>query len=80
MSSIRITRKLTTRQLSIELPESFDAQEVEVVIRPVRAKKAPLKNTLSDFLLSGPCITKEEADDLRNARKWLGGWKVRHFS
>lgn len=80
MSSFRITRKVTTRRLSIELPDTFDAEEVEVLISPINSKKGLKKQTLSDLLLSGPCISKEEADNLKTTRKWFDGWKVRQFS
>jgi hypothetical protein len=80
MSSFRITKKVTARRLSIELPDNFGADEVEVVVSPVTPTKAGSKQALGDLLLSGPCISKEEADNLKKTRKWFDGWKVRQFS
>jgi hypothetical protein len=80
MDSIRITRKVTNRRVSIVLPDTFDAEEIEILISPLTRKGVGTKPLLSDLLLTGPCISKEEVENLRNTRKWLEGWKVKQFS
>lgn len=62
MDSIRITRKVTSRKVSIVLPDTFDAEEIEILISPLVRKGVGTKPFLSDLLLSGPCVSREEME------------------
>ena len=80
MQAIREYKKVQNNQLVIDLPENFKAKEVEVIILAIDAeKKEEQKESLSEFLLKGPSLNKEELEDIENIREWYKEWEILQF-
>lgn len=79
MQAIREIREITDKKIVINLPKRFKAKEVEVIILPVIQKgKRKVKN-LTEFLVKGPLLSRQEIEKIKRAKKWLGEWKVPQF-
>ncbi len=58
MEAIRQIKKVKNHQVSIDLPETYENEEVEVIILPVFNQK--INESFSDLLLKGPVWTEKE--------------------
>lgn len=75
MEAIKKTRiKRSGNQLIVTLPDSFTAEEVDVLIWPSNEDVAPSKN-VSEDLLQWPEMTDEELALINEKRKHLNAWK-----
>ena len=76
MEAIKKTRiKRSGNQLIVTLPDTFVAEEVDVLIWPSTEEPlAPIKS-LSEDLLQWPEMTDEELSLINEKRKHLNAWK-----
>jgi len=76
MEAIKKTRiKRSGNQLIVTLPDTFVAEEVDVLIWPSAEEPlVPLKN-LSEDLLQWPEMTDKELSLINEKRKHLNAWK-----
>ena len=77
MQTIRQRTKIKNGKITIDVPPEFDADEVEVIVLPV--KKKPNKEQLLELLLNAPTLTEDEIAEIENVRKWLNDWKIPEF-
>lgn len=78
MEAIRTIIKVVNHQLLIELPDSFEEKEVEVLIFPHSAD-APQTN-LTDLLLKGPVWSEKDILDLETSiQRGYEKWTINGF-
>lgn len=76
MEAIKKTRvKRTGNKLTLTLPESFTAEEVDVLIWPSNEEVTAPEKSLSNDLLAWPVMTDEELSLINEKRKHLNAWK-----
>ncbi len=69
----RIRRK--GKELILILPDSFTAEEVDVIIWPSSEDPIDTSNSVSADLLNWPEMTDEELSFITEKRKHLNAWK-----
>ena len=76
MRVIREIKRIKDKKIVVDLPEGFQAKEVEVIILPIvcKSKKRPRK--LSDILLKWPSLNRKEIENIKGIQYWLREWKV----
>jgi hypothetical protein len=69
--------KRTGNKLILTIPDSFSAEEVDVLIWPSETAKENSKNTnlISEQLLQWPVMTDEEFQFIEEKRKHFNEWK-----
>ncbi|MEO6547734.1 MAG: hypothetical protein ABIN94_07025 [Ferruginibacter sp.] len=69
--------KRTGNKLIITIPDSFAAEEVDVLIWPSEKSSESVKSVLplSEQLLNWPEMTDEELNLIEEKRKHLNSWK-----
>ena len=76
MEAIKKTRiKRSGNELILTLPESFTAEEVDVLIWPSNEGTAAPVNNVSADLLQWPEMTDEELSLISEKRQHLNAWK-----
>jgi len=76
MEAIKKSRiKLKGKELVLTLPDSFTAEEVDVLIWPSNEESAELNKNISADLLKWPEMTDEELSLINEKRKHLNSWK-----
>lgn len=76
--------EVTSRQIVIQLPEGFDAKQVEITVKSCKPDKKNIdekirKAKLKELLLNGPTLTEEELSVFEENRKWMNKWKIKKF-
>ncbi len=67
--------KRNGNQLIIELPESFHAKEVDVLVYPSQKEEDDLKIApMSEYLLSWPDMDERDFKHIEDKRKHLQAW------
>ena len=76
MEAIKKSRiKLKGKELVLTLPDSFTAEEVDVLIWPSNEESVELNTNISADLLKWPEMTDEELSLINEKRKHLNSWK-----
>ena len=76
MEAVKKTRiKRNGNQLILTLPDTFKAEEVDVLIWPSGEESSQTAKTISDDLLQWPEMTDEEFSRISEKRKHLNAWK-----
>ncbi len=78
MKALKRRMKVKNRKIVIDLPDDFEGDEVEVIVKPLNKKK-PNKEKLLELLLNAPTFNDAELAEFENVRKWLNEWKVQSF-
>jgi len=79
MQEIRAIKDIKDKKIVVDVPKSFRAKRAEVIIVPFVQKNKKRLDKLSELLLKGPSLSKQEIRKIKNARKWMGEWKVPQF-
>ena len=79
MQAIRVVKEIKDKKIVIDVPKSFRTKKAEVIILPFVQKNKKRLEKLSDLLLKGPSLSKQEIRKIKNVRKWMGEWKVPEF-
>lgn len=69
MNAIREVQEVKSGTVTIDLPNDWDAKEVEIIIRPLKNRSNNGKS-LSELLLEGPTLTDDELRDYERVREW----------
>jgi hypothetical protein len=76
MEAVKKTRvKRSGNQLILTLPDTFTAEEVDVLIWPSNEDTGAAPKNLSADLLQWPEMTDEELSLINEKRKHLNAWK-----
>ncbi len=76
METIKQTRvKRNGNKLILTLPETFKAEEVDVLIWPSDKENALTNESLSNHLLEWPQMSDEELSYINEKRRHLNAWK-----
>jgi hypothetical protein len=76
MEAIKKARiKRSGNKLIVTLPDSFVAEEVDVLIWPSNEEQGPTQNSLSDDLLQWAEMTDEELSAITEKKQHLNAWK-----
>ncbi len=76
MEAIKQNRiKRDGNKITLILPDTFSAEEVDVLIWPSNEKAEPNDKNISPDLLSWPEMTDEELAAITEKRKHLNAWK-----
>lgn len=76
MEAVKKTRiKRSGNQLILTLPDTFKAEEVDVLIWPSSEEAIQTATGISDDLLQWPEMTDEEFLQIAEKRKHLNAWK-----
>lgn len=76
MEAIKKTRiKRSGNEILVTLPDSFKAEEVDVLIWPSDEESTNVVKNLSADLLAWPEMTDEELALINEKRKHLNAWK-----
>ena len=76
MEAIKKTRiKRTGNQLLVTLPDTFKAEEVDVLIWASNEEASPPATNISEDLLLWPEMTDEELSLINEKRQHLNAWK-----
>lgn len=77
MEALRTIKKVINHQVLLELPDSFEDQQVEIIIFPVINRAA---EELSALLLNGPVWSENQVDDFNETiKKGYRNWKITEF-
>ena len=79
MQAIRVVKEIKDKKIVVDVPKSFRTKRAEVIILPSVQKNKKRLDKLSELLLKGPSLSKQEIRKIKNARKWMGEWKVPQF-
>ena len=80
MQAIREIKKIKDKKIVVNLPENFQAKEVEVIIPPVVHKKGKKQSPkVSDLLLKVPLLSQREIENIKGIQGWFDKWKVSQF-
>lgn len=79
MQAIRVVKEIRDKKIVVDVPKSFKANRAEVIILPSVQKSKKRLDKSSELLLNGPSLSKQEIRKIKNARKWMGEWKVPQF-
>lgn len=72
MQAIREIKKIKDKKIVVNLPEDFQAKEVEVIILPVVHKKRKKRSQkVSALLLKGPLLSKREIENIKDIQSWF---------
>jgi len=78
MEAIRTIKKVVNHQLLIDLPDSFEEKEVEVIIFPINGEPKPTK--LSELLLKGPVWSEDDISNFEtDMQRGYTKWKINGF-
>lgn len=76
MEAIKKTRiKRSGNQLIVTLPDTFKAEEVDILIWPSNEEVPAPAKSLSEDLLQWPEMTDEELSLIHEKRQHLNAWK-----
>ncbi len=79
MQAIRVVKEIKDKKIVVDVPKSFRTKRAEVIILPFVQKNKKRLEKLSELLLKGPSLSKQEIRKIKNAIKWMGEWKVPQF-
>lgn len=88
MVALREVQEVTSRSVTVTLPEYFQAKKVEIIILPVEEADNLVENdaeldaqrlSLQALLLSAPTLTDEEVEEFTKIRDWINEWRVKEF-
>ncbi len=83
MQAIREIIEVKNHQVLIQLPDSFEAKEVEVIVLPAEpqaSKKDRDKAELLEFLLNGPTWSEEDVKHFeKTIQEGWKQWKIEEF-
>ncbi len=78
MQAIREVKNVKGKKITIDLPEDFRDQKVEVIVLPY-AEEAVKKGNLESLLMEGPTLTDEEIKQFLTVREDTKRWKIKEF-
>lgn len=88
MIALREVQAVTSRSLTIQLPDDFLAKTVEIIVLPIDADSDLLNMTadlepavveLQKLLLAAPIISDEEAENFAQVKEWASEWRAEEF-
>ena len=88
MVALREIQEVTSRSITVTLPEGFVAKTVEIIVLPIEEPKGlPEPDIESDagrlklaaLLLSAPTLTDEDLEEFTDVRAWVTEWRAEDF-
>lgn len=88
MIALRKVQEVTSRSLTIQLPDDFQAKRVEIIVLPMEMVE-DLPETmeagdselvkLQNLLLTAPTLSDAECENFAQVRHWMTEWHAEEF-
>jgi hypothetical protein len=82
MEAIRTRTTIKDHHLSIQVPQTFEDSEVEVIIlrlEPLSRSQTQDRNQFLEFLRNGPTWSEEEIQEIEAVHKEFTQWTIPEF-
>lgn len=78
MMALRIIQDVVAGEVTIKLPEHFEAKRVEVIMLPVE-DTAEEPQQLQQLLLTAPTLSDDDLERYAQVRDWMSQWVVNGY-
>lgn len=82
MEALKTSATVKNRQITIDLPDYFEDEEVEVIVLSATTdveRKHVQKNVFLEFLRNGPILSDEEIQRIDEVKKEFQTWMLKGF-